>query len=279
MLFTIEKQQNFGLRFMFKRKYPFYLTLCAIAKNEGRYLQEWIEYHKMLGVEKFFIYDNESADNTREILQPYIDTNLVEYCYFPGKKMQLKAYANCVRKHKRHTKYLGFLDIDEFIVPIKHKTIPDYLRSLGRFSGVQMNWLVYGSGGAKKREKGFVMERFKDHSFADQKLNRHIKVILNPRLILRFFSAHRPVILGRYIDSNGNITKKRFWDRTPVSNQIRINHYALKSYEEFLEKRSRGRARFDRKRGLDYFDNYDLNDIRNDSIMDKYIVELKKRIK
>ena len=46
---------------MFKRKYPFYLTLCAIAKNEGRYLQEWIEYHKMLGVEKFFIYDNESA--------------------------------------------------------------------------------------------------------------------------------------------------------------------------------------------------------------------------
>ena len=148
------KQQNFDFRFMFKRKYPFYLTLCAIAKNEGRYLQEWIEYHKMLGVEKFFIYDNESADNTRVILQPYIDTNLVEYCYFPGKKMQLKAYANCVRKHKRHTKYLGFLDIDEFIVPIKHITIPDYLRSLGRFSGVQINWLVYGSGGAKKREKG-----------------------------------------------------------------------------------------------------------------------------
>ena len=278
MLDTIEKQQNFGLRFMFKRKYPFYLTLCAIAKNEGRYLQEWIEYHKMLGVEKFFIYDNDSADNTREILQPYIDTNLVEYCYFPGKKMQLKAYANCVRKHKRHTKYLGFLDIDEFIVPIKHKTISDYLKSLGRFSGVQINWLVYGSGGAKKREKGFVIERFKDHSLPDHKLNRHIKVILNPRLILRFFSAHRPVIFGRYIDSNGNITKKSFWDRTPVSNQIRINHYAIKSYEEFLEKRSRGRARFNRERGLDYFDNYDLNDIKNDSVMDKYVVELKKRI-
>ena len=66
-----------------------------------------------------------------------------------------------MRKHKRHTKYLGFLDIDEFIVLIKHKTIPDYLRSLGRFSGVQMNWLVYGSGGAKKREKGFVMNVLK----------------------------------------------------------------------------------------------------------------------
>ena len=263
---------------MFKKKYEFYLTLCAIAKNEGSYLEEWIEYHKMLGVEKFFIYDNESTDNTLEILQPYIKSNLVEYCYYPGKKMQLKAYANCVKKFKRQTKYLGFLDIDEFIVPIKHKNIKDYLRSLGRFSGIQINWLVYGSGGAKKREKGLVMERFKDHSLPDHKLNRHIKVILNPRLILRFFSAHRPVIFGRYIDSNGNITKKRFWDRIPVSNQIRINHYAIKSYSEFLEKRSRGRARSDKKRGLNYFEKYDLNNIKNDSIMDKYIFQLKKRI-
>ena len=266
-------------RFISKRKYQFYLTICAIAKNEGRYLQEWIEYHKMLGVEKFFIYDNESSDDTLEILQPYIDSNLVEYVYFPGKKMQLKAYSNCVKRHKHQTKYLGFLDIDEFIVPIKHKTIPDYLRSLGKFSGVQINWLVYGSAGAKKRENGFVIERFKDHSLPNHKLNHHIKVILNPRLILRFFSAHRPVIFGRYIDSNGNITKKQFWDRLPVSNQIRINHYAIKSYEEFLEKRSRGRARFNKIRGLDYFDNYDLNDVKNDSIMNKYIVELKKRIR
>ena len=64
-----------------------------------------------------------------------------------------------------------------------------------------------------------------------------------------------------------------------ISNQILINHYAIKSFEEFLEKRSRGRARFNRKRGLNYFDNYDLNDIKKDSIMDKYVVELKKRIK
>jgi hypothetical protein len=35
-----------------------YLTVCAIAKNEGPYFQEWIEWHKNLGVEKFYIYDN-----------------------------------------------------------------------------------------------------------------------------------------------------------------------------------------------------------------------------
>ena len=42
---------------------------------------------------------------------------------------------------------------------------------------------------------------------------------------------------------------------------IRINHYAVKSYEEFLAKRARGRARINTLRDMSYFDAYDLNDI------------------
>lgn len=263
---------------MTEKKYPFYLAVCAIAKNEGRYLQEWIEYHNMLGVGKFYIYDNESTDNTQEVLQPYVDKGLVEYTLFPGIKMQLKAYSNCIRKHKRDAQYMAFIDIDEFIVPIKHKTIPEYLHGLGKFSGVQINWIVYGSNGAQSRAEGFVIERFRSHSVTQQFLNHHIKSIVNPRRVLAFFSAHRPVILGLYVDSDGKTITKSFWKRPPIANQIQINHYAIKSYEEFLEKRSRGRARFNRTRGLGYFKKYDRNEVVNDTIMDKYVVELKKRI-
>jgi hypothetical protein len=252
--------------------------MCAIAKNEGRYLQEWIEYHKMLGVEKFYLYDNESTDNTREVVQPYIDKGLVEYTFFPGMKMQLKAYKNCVKKHKRDARYIAFIDIDEFIVPINHKTIPDYLHSLGKFSGVQINWIVYGSDGAKTRTDGFVIDRFRSHSLPDEPLNHHVKTIANPRRILTFFSCHRPVIFGKYVDGNGKLITKSFWTRPIVTSQIRVNHYAIKSYEEFLEKRSRGRARFNRIRGLKFFENYDKNEIKNDTIMEKYVVELKKLI-
>ena len=39
------------------------------------------------------------------------------------------------------------------------------------------------------------------------------------------------------------------------------NHYAVKSYEEFLAKRARGRARINTLRDFGYFDLYDLNDI------------------
>lgn len=262
-----------------KIKQPLYLAICAIAKNEGPYLQEWIEYHHLLGVEKFYLYDNESTDNTTEVLKPYIEKGLVEYIFFPGMKMQLKAYLDCVRKHKHHTHYLGFIDIDEFIVPIKHKTIPDYLQSLGKISAVQINWVVYGSGGAKTRTPGFVIERFVNHSLLADTLNQHVKTIANPRRIIWFFSAHRPlIILGKVVDGDGKRIKESFWTRPITSNQIRINHYAIKSYEEFLEKRSRGRARFNRLRGLGYFDKYDKNEIHNDTLMKPFVNELKKRI-
>ena len=47
----------------------FYLTISAIMKNEGPYLKEWLEFHHMVGVEHFFLYDNNSDDKTREILE------------------------------------------------------------------------------------------------------------------------------------------------------------------------------------------------------------------
>ena len=56
-----------------QRRFPQYLSLCAIVKNEAPYLPEWIEFYKLVGVEKFYIYDNDSTDNTKEVLKPYIE--------------------------------------------------------------------------------------------------------------------------------------------------------------------------------------------------------------
>ena len=56
-----------------------YLSVCAIAKNEGPYFKEWIEWHLNHGVDKFYIYDNESTDGTKNILDPYIKSGIVDY--------------------------------------------------------------------------------------------------------------------------------------------------------------------------------------------------------
>lgn len=240
----------------------FYLAVCAIAKNEGPYFQEWIEWHLKQGVEKFYVYDNESTDCTREVLEPYIRSGIVDYVFFPGRKRQLAAYDDCFERHRTEARWIAVIDLDEFIVPILDRTIPGFLHRMENFSAVEINWLVYGSGGAKKKVPGGVMERFRKHSLPGHKLNTHVKSIVDPRRVCSMIGCHEAArISGHSADSHGNPLKKGFRDRKPQQDVIRINHYAVKSYEEFLCKRARGRARINTLREYGYFDQYDLNDI------------------
>lgn len=241
----------------------FYLAVCAIAKNEGPYFREWIEWHRAKGVEKFYIYDNDSTDSAKSVLAPYIESGLVDYTFFPGYRRQLAAYDDCLAKHRMEARWIAFIDLDEFIVPVKDRTIPDFLSRFDNFPAVEINWLVYGSGGARKKVPGTMMERFKHHSRPDHPLNRHVKSIVNPRLVFTMTGCHEAArISGQAADSHGCPIKKNFRERLPQQDVIRINHYAVRSYEEFLEKQNRGRASgTQRTVKSEYFSMYDLNDI------------------
>lgn len=242
-----------------------YLAVCAIAKDEGPYFKEWIEWHLSQGVDHFYIYDNESSDGTREILQPYIDSGVVEYKYWPGHRRQLAAYDDCLDHYRLASRWIAFIDLDEFIVPVKDASIPAFLKRFEAFAAVEINWLVYGSSGHKTKSPGTMMERFRFHSLPGHRLNRHVKSIVNPREVFTMIGCHEAAkISGSIADSHGQPVTKNFREREPQQDIIRINHYAVRSYEEFLEKQARGRASGTQKTvRSEYFEQYDLNDIED----------------
>ena len=47
----------------------YYFSICAIFKDESLSIKEWIEYHKLIGVEHFYLYNNKSKDSSVSILQ------------------------------------------------------------------------------------------------------------------------------------------------------------------------------------------------------------------
>ena len=240
-----------------------YLSVVVIAKNEGEYFREWLEWHISKGVEKFYVYDNESTDNTKEVLKPYIEAGIVDYTYFPGYRKQLAAYDDCLLKHRFDTRWLAVIDMDEFIVPLSTQNIPEYLKGLEEFPVVEINWLVYGSSGEKEKRSGGVMERFKKHSLPEHPLNKHVKSIFNPQRVYGMTGCHEVArIDGKAVDSGGKKVKVSWRDRNPQHDLIKINHYAVRSYEEFIEKKGRGRASGPARELHDeYFNRFDLNDI------------------
>ena len=83
------------------RMFRYELGLAAIIKNEAPYIVEWIEYYKLLGVEKFWLYSNNSSDNIKEVLAPYISDGCVKLRYLGGEKRQHDAYNDAIERTKR----------------------------------------------------------------------------------------------------------------------------------------------------------------------------------
>jgi hypothetical protein len=258
-----------------KIKFANEIAIVAIAKNEGCYMKEWIEYHKLCGVNKFYIYDNESMDDTNLILQPYIDKGLVVYQYYPGKRRQLDAYNDAIKRHRNECRYMAFIDLDEFIMPIKDTVsfLPDIIsRILSQkvgASGVGINWCLYGSSGKEKQESGLVMERFVRRGDNMHWGNAHIKTICNPRMVKFYISPHFPQYkLGAFtINENGKRLYAWYNHLHTEWSILRINHYYCKSREEYIKKRARGKAFRDDLYDMSWFEKYNLNDIIDDAML------------
>ncbi len=231
-----------------QNKYKYDLAVVAIMKNEGPYLKEWIEFHKLVGVQKFYLYDNESNDDSRKILEPYIKEGLVDYTFFPGQKMQLPAYNDCIKKHKNETKWLAVIDLDEYIVPVKDDSILPLLNEQkDNVAQIIIPWVIFGSNGHETTPKGLVLESYTKRA----KHSWLYKSIINPRLVFNM-GCHEHSVAGR--------TKSM-----PIS-KIRVHHYHCKSWEEYKLKAMRGDA-WDgadagvRKYQRECFNRHDLNDV------------------
>lgn len=135
------------------------LSIVAIIKNEGNYIEEWVRYHILVGVQRFYLYDNGSTDNTDKILKKYVDAGYVKLIDFPGIAMQLKAYNDAISKYKRCTKYMAIIDADEFLYSCNRNiSVREQLDSIfykfPKAGGVAVNWRMFGSGGLLTKPTG-----------------------------------------------------------------------------------------------------------------------------
>ncbi|MEQ8154205.1 MAG: glycosyltransferase family 92 protein [Clostridiaceae bacterium] len=260
------------------------LAFVAIVKNEATYIKEWIEFHKNVGVTRFYIYDNESTDNIKQVLKPYIESGEVVYCYYPGQAKQVDAYNDAIRKYGAITRYMGFIDIDEFVLPTDarkklNQVVKEILMMKPNASGVGVDWYIYGSSGYIERPNGLIIENYLKRAADSAWQNRHIKTICNPRLVKDYISPHFPIYYLGAWSVNENGKRLHAWYNKDINySKIRCNHYFCKSKEEFIKKQNRGLADRTTKYDMSKFDVYNLNDVYDDT-MSRYINEVKMRLK
>ena len=271
------------------------LSICAMFRNEASYLREWIEYHLLVGVDRFYLFDNESTDDSKKVLQPYIDSGIVVYEYVAdatlesfrikfGERSEKSGVAHWMGTHKcrKSTKWSIFIDPDEFIVPKKDGTITKFLSRFDRHvTQIILGWNVYGSNGHKTRPAGLVIESYtrrgQGRNGMDERGN--FKALINPRAIL-LDRNHYHIALGKCVDETGRFTK--IWideekKRIFPTNICCVNHYIVRSHEECMRKLANNKNIHIWRYTDKFFDKYDCNDIEDLTIL-KWSDAVKKKI-
>jgi Glycosyltransferase family 92 len=231
-------------------------ALCAIMKNEGPYILEWVALHRLIGFNEVFIYDNDSSDNTPDLLARLDAAGVLKAIAWPsvvGVAPQRAAYADVLPRVK--SEWVCFIDADEFINLKQNNTIQAFLhRFPGEVSAVAMNWRVFGSSGQMAFGPDLVIRRFTHCSRHEAQVNRHCKTIARVDAIGEMHIHRCFLKRGLYVDESGQSVEIERMGLTPAprTDIVQVNHYVVKSQEEFELKRLRGNA----NRALDEADKF-----------------------
>ncbi|TGE00305.1 glycosyltransferase family 2 protein [Methylobacterium nonmethylotrophicum] len=252
-------------------------TVAAIAKNEGKYIVEWIAHNIVIGFDKIIIYSNETADNMFEIVEKISRSDdrvqIIDWPSIPETSPQVTAYTDALRRVR--TEWISFVDIDEFIVPYVDKSLKKFLsRVPNDVSSVHLNWRNFGSGGMQEPNYDLVTRAFTKCAQPFWSNHHHFKTIARAKLALDAHIHDIGTVSGHRVLSDlrpFGMDIRGVSDRICHEN-ILINHYQSKTYIEFRERMMRGDANYSshqvRVHSIERFEALDRNEESDTKILE-----------
>lgn len=227
-----------------RKKY--YLSACCILKDEEPFIFEWLTYHSLIGVEHFFIYDNESKNPVaaHPLIQKFAVQNKVTVLNTPGKIMQYPAYNHCLKNFGPLSKWIAFIDLDEFICPQELNDLRPLLAAYEDYAALGLSWKCFNSGGHLSRPKGLVIKNYQERFLKETRGNLHIKSIIQPE---KNYGVHTP---HSFFPNSGEVAVSAHF--RPITSgtamipicweKATVHHYVLKSQQDAQRRMERGRA-------------------------------------
>ena len=272
-----------------KRSFKYEVSLCLIFKNEAKVLREWIEYHRLVGVDHFYLYNNFSEDDYMSVLAPYIEEGIVTLTEWPYKYAQVKAYQDCYQKAKHETHWLGYIDSDEFVNLLKDNDIKSYLNRYKAYPAVYLYWQMFGTSGMLNEPKEYLMtEQFTacwpwlcnvGKTFINNQYGK-FKIVLHQHIAYMGLFPLFPIDDRRQFRP---LLSNPLADLFNYSPRAVLNHYWSRSYEFYKYKDfERGDAdsvdNIETKKTAGRFELHELNNSTRDYSIQRWLVLLKKRL-
>lgn len=278
----------------------YFLSICAIVRNEAPYFREWTAFHRLQGISNFIIYHNRHGNDDKEtmdVIAADAEKNKdISYIPWFGEKQQCKAYQHCLDTEGKDSEWIAFIDVDEFLwSPVKRivkdvgpinftvKEILDNYKDV-EIAGITAQWILFGSNDHKEKKDGLVIERFtRSAVFPD----KHCKSIVRPKYIEStgsnphcFYSKKG----YRIVNERGmELPREYAIGKSNTTNLLRINHYHTKSRAEYIARKggnpdANSGMRWSPERIEESFKAHDHNEIEDPRVKDLYAEKIKETL-
>lgn len=276
-----------------KEGFKYELSIVSLFRDEARFLKEWIEFHRMVGVEHFYLYNHLSEDDYLSVLQPYIDKGIVELFqlekepkeYQEWHNMQNSVYNKAIKNTKNVSHWLAILDTDEFLVPVKDKNLQILLKDYESYGGLMVNWQMYGTSDVWEIPSDKLMTELLIKRAEDSyDFHHHVKSIIQPLRTIGVDTPHKCKFIKPFYAVNSNkepahtIIKSRIQVKKIVLDRVRVNHYWTRD-EKFLHEVKNSRLhRWNNQEKIDRMNKAKEMNIVEDPIMGQFVANLRKRM-
>ncbi|SFP53901.1 glycosyltransferase family 2 protein [Tranquillimonas alkanivorans] len=263
------------------------VVIVSTMRDEGPHLVEWIAHHRAAGAE-ILVLSNNCTDGSDKLLDRLAESGAIAHLRneVPEGKTPQWSALKLARHHSsvQEADWIAVLDADEFVnlrPPLA--TFQDFVTSVPGADAVMLPWRLFGHSGHATRPEAPTIRAYTRAIAADAlypPLCRFFKTLYRREGPFAKPGVHRPRLeaeaqpdlrdgSGRRVSQAMAIDDRRIlhWGEPAATNLVQLNHYSVRSAEDFLLKAARGLPNRTQKRiGLTYWVERNFNTVEDTSI-------------
>ena len=260
------------------------LALSSL-RDEGLNILHWIAHHRAAGVTDWLLFTNDCADGTDTLLDLLQNAGIVTHVRNAVPEGRTPQWA-ALRQARDQPSYARadwamVIDCDEYVnLRPSVATIPDLI---GRADAdaIVLPWRLFGHNGHARRPDTPPTEAYTRAISTDAlypALSRFFKTLYR-RDAFRAPGVHRPKPMKdsapKWVDGSGHPLDDSFaqggqimlWGQALATDLVQLNHYSVRSAEDFIAKVARGLPNHtDKPVDLTYWVERNFNTVADDTV-------------
>jgi len=224
-----------------------FLTLGAVVRDQEHYIQEWLTFHHLMGVERFVIALHKCKDKTLQKIEQLPFQKKIRIAKITNNEqfVQMGTYQWIADEFGKYTEWMMFLDSDEFFFGTREDDLRVLLANDYKdHTGLAAHWMEFGSNGHVLRPP-LRIEAFTKRAADNCGAHYLFKTIFKPKHLVKILSPHLVRCEPMLVTEDHQPVKEEWnhcGDRQPTWNHVRCNHYHTGSMEDWVQRVRRGQC-------------------------------------